>query len=97
MFCPKCGTENQEGVKFCKNCGTRINSATRDTPIQQTSREPVTEQERKHEKIKLFIIDIIGVLILIFGVLSKSFIIVLIGGVVIIFGMSLRKKMEGGI
>lgn len=24
MFCPKCGRENQQGVKFCGGCGTRL-------------------------------------------------------------------------
>lgn len=26
MKCPKCGTENPEGVKFCGRCGTRLQS-----------------------------------------------------------------------
>lgn len=24
MFCPKCGTENADGSKFCRSCGTNI-------------------------------------------------------------------------
>lgn len=24
MFCPKCGTENAEGIKFCKSCGAPV-------------------------------------------------------------------------
>ena len=24
MFCPNCGTSNDEGALFCANCGTRL-------------------------------------------------------------------------
>ena len=24
MYCPKCGTENQDGIKFCKKCGASM-------------------------------------------------------------------------
>ena len=33
MFCPKCGTENEDNAKFCKNCGTTFKSAPK---IQKT-------------------------------------------------------------
>ena len=29
MFCPKCGTENPETGKFCRNCGTDISGISR--------------------------------------------------------------------
>ena len=29
MFCPNCGTQNNDGVKFCANCGAAL---TPDTP-----------------------------------------------------------------
>ncbi|MDI3484133.1 MAG: hypothetical protein PWQ74_720 [Methanobacteriaceae archaeon] len=91
MFCPKCGSENQEGVQFCRNCGTRISSATRDTPIQHTSRKPVTEQERRPEKIGIiggivrlvvFIVVIILGIIFIAGILGDNFIVSLIALVI---------------
>lgn len=31
MFCPKCGTENQDDAKFCGSCGSSIN-IVRDQP-----------------------------------------------------------------
>lgn len=31
MFCPKCGTENEENAKFCKSCGTTF----KGTPKKQ--------------------------------------------------------------
>ena len=27
MFCPKCGTENDDNAKFCKGCGASLNSS----------------------------------------------------------------------
>ncbi|MCQ2081214.1 MAG: zinc ribbon domain-containing protein [Lachnospiraceae bacterium] len=37
MFCPKCGKENQEGVKFCISCGEPLGGTTAayayDTPL----------------------------------------------------------------
>jgi hypothetical protein len=29
MYCPKCGNQNQEGVKFCKSCGAEIQTPRR--------------------------------------------------------------------
>lgn len=26
MFCPNCGNEVKDGVKFCDNCGTAVSS-----------------------------------------------------------------------
>ena len=28
MFCPSCGSNNQEGVKFCTRCGTNLGVVT---------------------------------------------------------------------
>jgi len=93
MFCPKCGTENEEGAQFCKNCGTKIDSAARSAPTQQSSKEPVDEKKPEKNRTKGLIISLIGMLILIFGILSHGgFIIALIGGVIAIIGFSLMKK-----
>lgn len=41
MFCPKCGKENSDGLKFCSNCGASITtlntsgSASAPTPSEQ--------------------------------------------------------------
>ena len=35
MFCPKCGTENPEGVKFCSKCGAELGAPVggTETPV----------------------------------------------------------------
>ena len=39
-FCPNCGSENREGVKFCWSCGHRFEI----TPVEETPAEPVVEE-----------------------------------------------------
>ncbi len=34
MYCKNCGTELEEGQKFCPNCGTPVNSETNDTSYE---------------------------------------------------------------
>ena len=35
MFCPNCGTQNNDGVKFCANCGNPLAPAAPAAPVQQ--------------------------------------------------------------
>lgn len=39
MFCPKCGSENLEGAKFCSKCGAELGAAAQPT---KTSSEAST-------------------------------------------------------
>lgn len=34
-FCPKCGTENQDGSKFCAKCGANLDGSVAPVPINQ--------------------------------------------------------------
>ncbi|AMV63596.1 Hypothetical protein ADU72_0520 [Pediococcus damnosus] len=46
MFCPNCGTKNDEHAVFCKNCGTRLEvtpTATRKTPI--ANQRPISSEQ----------------------------------------------------
>jgi len=36
MFCPKCGTENTEGAKFCIKCGAELGAAVGETETPAT-------------------------------------------------------------
>ena len=42
MFCTKCGSENQDGAKFCKSCGNPLN-ATKTEAIVETVQTVETE------------------------------------------------------
>ncbi len=34
MFCPKCGTKNVDGAKFCAACGAPLLSASAYPPLR---------------------------------------------------------------
>lgn len=34
-FCPKCGTEYQDGSKFCAKCGANLDGSVAPVPINQ--------------------------------------------------------------
>lgn len=35
MFCPNCGTKNEDDALFCGNCGTRlVIDVPQETPVQ---------------------------------------------------------------
>jgi hypothetical protein len=40
MFCPKCGTQNQDGSAFCVNCGNRFGRVASPT---QSSTQPSSQ------------------------------------------------------
>ncbi len=42
-FCKNCGAELQDGVKFCGECGARVNSET-PVPVRQATVSPAEEQ-----------------------------------------------------
>lgn len=39
MFCQKCGSQNEEGVNFCANCGTSLAAAA--VPPQPATQQPI--------------------------------------------------------
>ena len=44
MFCPKCGTRNEDGSQFCYACGTIFENANQpqaQQPMQQPMQQPV--------------------------------------------------------
>lgn len=46
MFCPKCGAQVNDGLKFCSNCGTAVNAAPADN-AQPTARGTVAYKNIK--------------------------------------------------
>lgn len=51
MFCPKCGTANPDGSKFCKACGAPLRQQAPGTQVTTTSAAP----GRRHGKGRLAI------------------------------------------
>ena len=44
MFCPNCGTKNEDDALFCGNCGTRlVIDAPQETPVQESVEEEPEE------------------------------------------------------
>lgn len=46
MFCPNCGTQLPEGVKFCANCGSAISSATSNSNQSLSSASTTSESPK---------------------------------------------------
>ena len=44
MYCSKCGSQNQDGSKYCSNCSSPLNSFVPPViPVQQTAQPPVQQ------------------------------------------------------
>lgn len=68
MFCPKCGTKNQDNAQFCENCGYRLDS-TIENPVQRSSAQnsPRTASNTKNP-VSGTVLLLIGVIILLVSV-----------------------------
>jgi hypothetical protein len=58
MFCPKCGSQNLDGTKFCRGCGADVSNALAVVDPKLTEKRALSE---KH--IELFSSGLRGVLI----------------------------------
>lgn len=73
MFCPNCGTKNDEKAVFCANCGMRLKHATIEPIITPNTARPTTRLAQTATKPKLakqnkiIISVVIVVLILVAG------------------------------
>lgn len=77
MFCPGCGANNEEGAKFCENCGTRImEEITSSIPVDSNL---ISKMRHPKESFYLLIGSIISILIwfaLIWLIILLSWIII---------------------
>ncbi|MDD3645518.1 MAG: zinc-ribbon domain-containing protein [Bacteroidales bacterium] len=76
IYCQQCGTQNEDGAKFCKNCGLPLNKQLEqfDEVVKATSIEPI-------ESIKAMRLSMLAV----FPVLGMIYHLMFIGyGVIMI-------------
>ena len=72
IFCPECGTQNNDQIAFCMNCGKPITAAT---PIENRTNSIQVTDATKHNFGELFnIVKFASVAVIIFiaGVLATS-------------------------
>ena len=81
MFCPKCGTQNDDAAKFCANCGTSLNSGHTSADDQSALTPPKQPSSSKtsfiaKHRIKLIAITAVAVVaiagVVLFNLLGKS-------------------------
>ncbi len=51
MYCPSCGTQNEEHFKFCRSCGTDLTATTPIGQVQAAQQE-LTEIDMVREQLK---------------------------------------------
>src|SRR5213596_3132308 len=51
MYCPSCGTQNEEHFKFCRSCGTDLTATTPIGEVQAAQQE-ITEIDMVREQLK---------------------------------------------
>lgn len=54
MYCEKCGTQNEEGVKFCSSCGSPMETSEETTVVEEaiTTEEAAEEQPAMEETVQ---------------------------------------------
>jgi ribosomal protein L40E len=81
MYCPKCGQQNPEGSKYCRNCGTLLADAVEATgtteqssPTSSSQPQPVLQAGRNSGMaVAALVLGIIGLFFNILGVLAIIF------------------------
>ena len=67
MFCPKCGTNNQENAQFCESCGYKLNS-TVEKPVQNYAQNSSSNTSNTKNSVSGIVILLVGVIILLVSV-----------------------------
>lgn len=63
MHCPKCGTLLPQGLQFCTNCGTPLNTAPQQQPAPEQIAPEQPAQKKKHGKAGVIISSALVVLV----------------------------------
>ncbi len=73
MFCKYCGIQLNDGVKFCSNCGTAIESTQPIASTQQPVSRSVEAQNSNEDKSKKIVMSkgfIGGIVMFVLGVIA---------------------------
>ena len=79
MFCKNCGTQNQDGARFCAGCGADLTPApaqpvyqapVQQAPVQQAPVQQAPQLNLNPKTITTIIVALITVLALVFGILN---------------------------
>lgn len=80
MFCTKCGTKNNDGVKFCINCGQKMNSDTAtenkytsNETAQNDTKSTPTKARKSIWKLLLKIVFIVILIPILIGALTLAY------------------------
>lgn len=52
MFCPECGTKNEDGALFCGECGTSLKEYAEPPQQEEPQQEPVPQEEPQWEPVQ---------------------------------------------
>ncbi|MCX6173553.1 MAG: zinc-ribbon domain-containing protein [Ignavibacteriales bacterium] len=94
MFCPKCGNQNSEEVKFCSNCGNSLVSVN----TQRLSTHAFEESEEKDTPVALIIITWLLIIFSLFPMGQVSLLIsiaILFCSVLLLFSKNSTGKTNG--
>lgn len=69
MICPKCSEKNDDEDKFCKKCGSKLNSK-KSEPSKNPSTKSSSIKHLENKNVLLVMIIIIAIIIAILGILS---------------------------
>ncbi len=79
VFCPECGTENENDAKFCSKCGNKLNNKTPKSKSDKNLSSLKSRWKKQNNTIKVLIISacvILGIVLLlaVFGYFSNDYV-----------------------
>ena len=63
MYCTKCGTENEEGISFCSNCGASLDASS-SSKEREISKEKDKKGKRSSQRILVILLAVAVAIVL---------------------------------